>query len=103
MDITVLKIKCESLYLENQELKTTNQNQRDMIKILQDAITSLTKQNQYFKKMTFGIDSLSPIAKALLENEESNRTQPKNGRRYQESIINFALVQQFYSNAGNTL
>lgn len=100
LDAPILKKKVDMLLLENEQLKTQCEELKLALIDTKKENMVLLVENAKNAKIHKQIESMSPIAKSLFQNEIENQNKSKNNLQYSADIINFALVQSYYSNAG---
>ncbi len=68
---------------------------------LQKELLESSKNLSTLKGMLWCQDSLSTAAKDIVVNELKNAGRKPKNRAYGDPIMNFAMVQKYFSNSGN--
>ena len=86
--------------METASLKQQLARNESVRKTLEQSNEQLKKKMEELREKLIRQDSFSPLLKEIFANEMENATRLPNNRQYSKAIYDFALCQQYHSNAG---
>ena len=103
MDISEVLLENEKLKIEIQQLKLSLQVAKEDFTVMNDQITLVKREKEEIRRTWINPSELTGLARDLFQNEKENALRPKHQHVFAESIINFSLIQSFYSNKGKKI
>jgi len=96
------KILLENRLLREENLRLQKRCEKllERQSLLKKGIQDLEVKVKRLSECAVDMTSFSPTAKSLFVNEVTNSKLKPNNRSYSKEVIDFSLIQKFYSNSG---